>query len=188
MGHAYSWAVTLASTIGQPEYLVQAIEAHTGRLLWEDRVNNGAVFDGADGIAVEGGRVFAQGEGGPRCLARPSPPSDCDVLIRSYDARSGALLWEQKAGTVGIDDGTPPQTILARAGMVFGASTANIPTDGPKGDWLVQIYESATGQVLWEDRVDTGGGSETRGCRGTTRSRSSGQAFLRGRSHRGCDG
>jgi outer membrane protein assembly factor BamB len=126
-------------------------------LVWKDQVDRGGDFDTANGIAVAGPRVFVQGLGGA-CILGDSPPSDCDVFIRSYDGDTGTLLWEAKTGTVGIDDDTTPQVVVVESGLLFGAWSANHPTTGPKGDWLVQAYRASTGQLVWEDLVDTGGG------------------------------
>jgi len=92
---------TVANASGKQDFLVQAFDAETGTLLWQDQVDKGGDFDAAYGIALQGGRVFVQGSGEPRCLFDDSPPSDCDVLIRSYDAQTGALLWEREGGRAG---------------------------------------------------------------------------------------
>lgn len=138
--------------------LVQAWDAQNGAPVWEDRVDNGGVFDAAYGIAVQGRQVFVQGFGGPKCLGTTSPPSDCAILLRSYDAQTGALLWDAKTGTVGVDDQITTQTLHAQGGTLFGAWGVNAPTTGPQGDWLVQAFDASTGRLRWEDLVDTGGG------------------------------
>lgn len=169
-------AATVANASRKPSFVVLALDAESGLPVWQDWVDNGGRYDAANGIAVRGSQVFAQGFGGRQCLGIRSPPSDCDILIRSYDATTGALLWDVKAGTQGIDDQAPPQVIVAQSGMLFGAWQANMPSEGAKGDWLVQGYQSATGQLLWEDQVDTGGGSSFEGAEIPLR-----VAFSRGR-------
>lgn len=162
---------TLPNAASRYEFLVLALDARSGELVWEDRLNTGGDIEGAYGIAVHGGRVFAHGTGGPQCLFNVSPPSDCDVLIRSYDASTGALYWSQATGVHGIDDAKYEESILARGSRLYVASAVNFPsadTSLPKGDWLVQAYRSSSGLLLWEDRLDTGGDSTSNGMgRGT---------------------
>ena len=158
-------AGTVANRSGKNDFLVQTLDAGTGTLLWEDRVDKGGDADGAYGIAVQGGRVFAQGFGGRRCLNAASPPSDCDNVIRSYDTQTGALVWEKQPGLTGIDDYTFVPAVRARGKRLYGALQINLPSDGrPIGDWLVQAYDGASGQLLWQDRVDTGGGVDFEGA------------------------
>jgi hypothetical protein len=151
-------AGTVANASGKFDLLVLALDFESGMPLWTDQVDRGGDFDAGNGIAVRGRRVFVQGHGGTSCIFSDSPPSDCDVFIRSYDGHTGTLLWETKAGTAGIDDQAPPQVVVAERGLLFGAWSANQPTIGPKGDWLVQAYRGSTGGLVWEDLLDTGGG------------------------------
>jgi outer membrane protein assembly factor BamB len=149
-------SVTNAS--GKQDFLVQAYDAETGALFWHDQVDKGGEGDAGEGIATEGSRVFARGVGGRHCLNAPAPPSDCAGLIRSYDRKTGTLLWEQEIDVTGTDD--LPQAVLAREGIVFLALAVGVsgPGGGGSGDWLVQAYDNSTGQLLWEDVLDTGGG------------------------------
>ncbi len=153
-------AGSIANASGKNVFLVQAYDAETGAILWQDQVDKGGDFDAAYRITVKGHRVFAGGSGGRQCLNAPSPPSDCNALLRTYESKTGALLWEREVGGVGVDDGFPPE-VLAHNGAVILATTVSDTTNPANLDWFIQAYDSATGQPLWEDRRDAGGGDET---------------------------
>jgi outer membrane protein assembly factor BamB len=133
--------------------LVQAYDAGTGALLWQDEVNRGGDEDFIWELDADGGRVFAVGYGGRRCIFAPSPPSNCDNTVRAYDGATGAVLWERVLDPSGLDD-FGGLLVAAKSGTVFVFSVpAPVPIgQAPVGRWIVQAFDSATGQLRWESR------------------------------------
>jgi hypothetical protein len=152
----------VANASGKTDFVVVANDAATGALLWQDRWDTGGEIDGAYGIAVQGRRVFASGVGGPACLLIvPAPPSDCNLLLRGYDGPTGALLWEKETGVPKADELVPH--VVAKDGRVFLQAGVGVKGKGPRvfgGDWWVEAYDGRTGNVLWRDLRDAGGGIE----------------------------
>ncbi len=130
------------------EYLVQAHDTRSGALLWQDQVNKGNDADLLTDLDADQGRVFAAWTGGPRCLIDGSPPSDCDVFVRSYDGETGALLWEREFDLSGHDD--QPFEVLATRGMVFVASVAALSSATGVGGWRIHAVDGSTGGLQWE--------------------------------------
>ena len=135
---------------GSPAFLVQAYDARTGILVWEDVVDMAPGFAEASAVAVHGGLVFVGGFGGRTCVIVPF--GDCDFLIRTYDARTGTLLWAHQ-----VDEGGGPDNLRAlavHADQVMVAGT--VMTAAAKLEPLIQIYAARTGELRWESQTPDG--------------------------------
>ena len=136
----------LETAIGA-DFLVQTHDAATGALLWEDRPQDKGTLNFLRDIAVHGSRVVAAGYGGPGCIFELSPPSNCDVYLRSYDSPTGRLAWERQFDLSGLDD--DPADIVVAQGMVYFSSTGgHLSEEG--GEWHLHALDAATGATRWQ--------------------------------------
>jgi hypothetical protein len=97
------------------DFIVRAYDLRSGRLLWEDQ-HDLSLFDVSTSVAAEDGSVFAVGLGGNDC--DNSGLTNCDLLIRAYQPRSGRVLWEDQVDSGENDFG---QGVAAAGGRVFAA-------------------------------------------------------------------
>jgi outer membrane protein assembly factor BamB len=130
--------------------LVQAYDARNGTSLWREEFSTGDTWAWLHQIDLSGGQVVAAGFGGPSCNLSVS---DCDTLVRSYSARSGALRWERLVDmSEGSDDYA--RLVTVEAGTVFvlayAQSTYQVPNCCTIGRWVVQALSSAHGELLWQ--------------------------------------
>jgi glucose dehydrogenase len=136
-------------TAGNEDFLVRAYDAKSGALLWKDQVDKAGGFDGVNALGVAQGRLFAAG-------FVTNAAGNFDVLVRAYEAKTGALLWEDQVDQAGFDDAALSLTV--REGQVFIAGFAT--TAAGNNDFLVRVYQAKTGALVWEDQVDKAGLSE----------------------------
>ena len=129
--------------------LLQAYDAATGARLWTEQFDTGAENEWLNELDVFGGRVFVVGTGGPGCVGTLS---NCDAIVRSYDAIGGTLQWERQLDLSGADD--EAHLVLAARGAVFVLSQAEATFDLPGccaiGQWVVQAFDTSHGQLLWQ--------------------------------------
>ena len=129
--------------------LVQAYDGITGARLWTAQFDTGAENEWLNEIDVFGGRVFAVGYGGAGCSGTLS---NCDAIVRGYDATAGTLLWERQLDLSGTDDAA--ELVTAAGGAVFVLSQAEatygIPNCCTAGRWVVQAFDLAHGRLLWQ--------------------------------------
>jgi hypothetical protein len=120
-----------------------------GDLLWEDQVDKAGFDDAVRTMASGGGQVFVAGSG-------ESAAGNQDFLVRAYDAKTGALLWEDQVDKAGDFDGVNALAVEGRwlfaAGFVTNAA-GNF-------DVLIRAYAAKTGTLLWEDQVDKAGSDD----------------------------
>ena len=135
-------------------FLVQAFDAVNGALLWQDAVDKGGGTDYLYDLDAHEGRVFAVGYGGADCPLDVSPLSNCNSLVRAYDAASGSLDWELELDGSGTRQDDFATNVTAGQGMVFVFSQRspliNLPGCCAVGGWLLQAFDAASGQFLWE--------------------------------------
>jgi outer membrane protein assembly factor BamB len=126
--------------------LIVTYDGQSGTPLWQDQFTPEGYLRDLD---VFGNRLFAVGEGGPHCST--SSDSNCDEVIRGYDATSGQLLWTRRLDLSGTEDYAA--LITATSGKVFvlaqANSTAVIPDCCAVGQWVLQAFNDA-GQLLWQ--------------------------------------
>ena len=124
------------------DFVVSALRRKDGTTTWTDRVPTDSNVLGLQ-IASARGRVFASG------YAPPAAGFGSDIVVRGYDAVSGALLWSS-VWDEGRDD--LPQALAAgpSAAVVVGYG-GNTP--GQNVSFLVRAYRSGEWRVLWDDRV-----------------------------------
>ncbi len=128
-------------------FTVRACNANNGALLWQDTVPTVVGPDWATGIVAYRDAVYASGftyDGGLHY----------DWLVRAYNGRTGRLLWQDKSNSAGLDDG--PSAIAAGAEKVYAVGV--VEDAQTNSDWLVKAYNAEDGHVVWQDRVDKGGG------------------------------
>ena len=130
------------------DLLVRAYDGKTGALLWQDQYDRANQPDNALAIAAAMGKVFVAG------LAADAS-GEADFLVRAYDGKTGALLWQDQYDAAGGWD--VAASIVVHGGRVFAAGQAMMP--GGNSDFLVRAYDAKSGQLLWHDRVDKAGGS-----------------------------
>jgi hypothetical protein len=128
---------------------VQAYDAATGQLLWQDSVDVGP-DSWLDDLDVSGSRVTAVGYGGARCTR--DAMSDCDALIRTYHAAQGKLLWERRVDLSGLDDRA--NLVAASENSIYVQSSAGpltvLPGCCEVGQWVVHAFDSSTGRLRWQ--------------------------------------
>ncbi|MEO8176351.1 MAG: PQQ-binding-like beta-propeller repeat protein [Sphingomicrobium sp.] len=134
---------------GQKSGVVFGIDPDSGKLLWQRRLGHGGTQGGVHfGMAAEGLRVFvpindmADTKDGRKYDARISGAG-----LHALDARSGRVLWSNKApdncaGKPFCDPGIS-SAVTAIPGVVFAGHL----------DGQFRAYDSVTGKVLWA--VDT---------------------------------
>jgi putative pyrroloquinoline-quinone binding quinoprotein len=138
------------NTAGNQDFLVRAYDPKSGALLWEDQLDRAGFNDVAEALAVQGRQVFAAGSSEPGA-------GNQDFLVRAYDAKSGAVLWEDQADTAGRND--VAFALAVRAGQVFAAGFGTNAAGNQ--DFLLRAYQAKDGALLWEDQVDQAGFDET---------------------------
>jgi outer membrane protein assembly factor BamB len=124
------------------DFVVRAYDARTGVVLWEDRYDGGGgVTDLADAAAIRSGKLYVSG-------VIQQTPGDEDMIVRRYDAATGALDWQQTfAGPGGErDEGI---AIAAGAQRVFVTGFASHVAG--TSEWTVQAFDAGTGAPLWAD-------------------------------------
>ena len=148
----FAAGVTVDPT-GNADFLVRAYDATTGIFLWEDQVDKAGGPDEADAIVVHGGRVFAAGLS---ASVAGSNLGSADFLVRAYDAKAGTLLWEDQVDKAGGHDQALSVAAIGQGVFVAGIS------ENAAGNWdvLLRAYDAKTGSLLFEDEVDTAGGSD----------------------------
>jgi glucose dehydrogenase len=127
-------------TANQSDFAVFAYDATTGARLWNsvtDPTGTGA-FDYAWAVKAVGGSVYVVGEIGDMSA----------LLVRAYDAATGAIRWEKQLP--GARDDTIKDTLAVDGTSVF------VSGSDADGHFAVWAYDQATGTPVWSDRVDDG--------------------------------
>lgn len=125
------------------DFLVRAYDAATGTLLWEDQLDLAELHDEARGIAVDQGRVFVAG-------IATGADKNTDFLVRTYEAATGALLWQDQFDPAGRDDEANTLTVAGERVFVVGRAGKEVGNS----DWLVRTYDTTTGALLWQEQFD----------------------------------
>jgi hypothetical protein len=129
---------------GRSEWVVRTYDSSTGDLVWQDRFGVDGKDEGAFAVAVTGNVLFVSGGASNPLIAG-------DWLVRAYDAGTGEVLWGDQLGAP--DGFFVSLSIAARDGRVFAAGIGKTLA---ASDWIVRAYDAVSGDLLWEDRFDTG--------------------------------
>ncbi|MEI9813619.1 MAG: PQQ-binding-like beta-propeller repeat protein [Acidobacteriota bacterium] len=143
----WSWAMQDGSTIGNaPAPIVhngvlyvnnsgnvlQALDAKTGELIWENRYGTNATAPAMRGIAIYGDNIFL---------------ATSDAHIMSFDARTGKLTWNTTMGD--------------RSQGEYGTTAGPLPVKGKllqtlgacgtyrKEKCFISAYDAKTGKEVW---------------------------------------
>jgi hypothetical protein len=141
-------AGVLSDSTGRRSFAVRANDAESGKLVWQDEVVGGFIFDVAWQVVSDGPRVFAAGfsQGSGEKL---------DFLVRAYDSGSGSLLWEDRVNEGGGFDGASAVAVKDGIVVVGGAGGPLCRWDKASNcDWLVRAYAARTGALQWQAQVD----------------------------------
>ena len=138
------------------DWFVRAYDASSGTVLWEDYAPD-RIGGQAGLIAVEGNRVIAVGSVVTRTTTPPF--SNHDWRIRVYDAKTGALLWQDivDKGGFSFPEAAFDVTVLDGRAFVVGSGGAgcSLNVTAPDNcDFIVRAYKLKTGRLLWEDQLD----------------------------------
>lgn len=121
--------------------LVRTLNATTGSVMWESVINKGVADDAVWDVSSDGNRVLTAG-------TTTTANNTQDLVLRSYNAATGALQWEKmRASTIVCG-------IRVSGTRVFVAGTdlsnySNIRT-------FLAAYNLSNGQLLWQATPSSG--------------------------------
>lgn len=135
--------------ISESEFVVIAFDSHNGALLWKSRSRRPASFStAATAVSIEQRRAYVSA-----WTTASAGLSDEMFVVRSYDTRTGDVRWED------ILEDTVTVGIFQWHALDVEASKNRVYAVGLEGhgDWVVRAYDTAAGDVLWEDRFQPDG-------------------------------
>jgi len=141
------FAVGRTGTDAEQDGLVRCYDEASGELCWEDFFDQAGGADEATAVAASGKRVFVVGRG-------EGFTGDRDFLVRSYDARTGVLLWDDVFDPAGAPTNGSQQSVAARGRTVVVAGRFQTPAFEVLA---VRAYDARTGAVLWTNTFDPPG-------------------------------
>jgi len=127
-----------------------AAHADAGDLLWSDVHDEDAQSqDVARAVVLAGSRVVVGGV--------TDTLGNTDALVRTYDGKTGALLWDEVFGTIGVADEINAAAARGRRAFVGGQTRA---PGAISEAFFVRAYDARSGATLWQDLKDLTGGLE----------------------------
>jgi hypothetical protein len=125
-------------------FLVRAYAVPTGTLLWENvwHASAGVDQDHPTGILATPTQVVVIGYGAN------ATNDGLAALVRAYDPLTGAVLWEDRVGSTGVE--VIAWTIAANRDTVFVAGTVAPGDDLSSRDLFVRAYDASSGDLNWE--------------------------------------
>ena len=117
-----------------------------GTLLWQDRLDVATGFDTANSSALAKRQLFVAG-------AVTNAGGNSDWLVRAYDRKTGALLWQDQLDRAGRRDAAV--AVVADRGLVF--ASGYVTNASGNRDLMVRAYEARTGTLRWENQFDRAG-------------------------------
>ena len=117
---------------------VQALDARTGDLLWQDerRLPQGVAGSFKRGLALHGNRLYM---------------ATSDVHVIALDAKTGLLVWEQTVGDPKVREQIGGGPLVARGKVMIGTVGTGVGAK-PGGPEIVGL-DAETGRIAW--RVHT---------------------------------
>ena len=142
-----------ATVAGDTAFTVRAYNAKNGKLLWEDNYDReGDGWDSAWGMTVHDNKVFSVGQ-------TTSTAGGSAFAVRAYNAKNGALLWEDNYDREGsIWDAA--YRAVAKDNRLFVVGQAGATAGG--NSFVVRAYDTSNGALLWQDNYDREGDLEDR--------------------------
>ena len=131
---------------GTSALLVGAYDVPSGALLWEDvwMPSGPGVIDadhpthivaGPTAVVVIGHGTNETGDGSA-------------LLVRAYDPMTGAVLWEDRAGSTGLD--LRGWTAAINRNQVFVGAAASPAGAASPDDLILRAYDVLSGEINWE--------------------------------------
>jgi len=130
------------------DWLVRALDAKRGTLLWQNVVDRGAA-DTVRDVGVSGRTTVVVG----RSVEAAGPGGDDDWLVQAYDTKTGALLWED-AVDFALGEDQPRKVAVGKKQVVVVGGATNAVSGASGEDWAVRAYDAKTGGLLWDDLLD----------------------------------
>ena len=145
------------------DWLIRAYDTKTGALLWDDVADFAGGADQARRVAVGKKQVIVVGEATNAVAA----DSGDDAVVRGYDTKTGALLWENIVdGGNGSTDRAEHVLFAGNAVLVAGRGQNQVAADSGN-DWIVRAFDPRSGALLWEDVYDGALGNDRPTASGT---------------------
>lgn len=130
--------------------MVRAYDPITGAVQWEDKFTYGNLYAGVTHLAVERdehGRSLLYAVG--RAV---EPDFTTAWYVRAYDAKTGALVWNNVFHPTYFDDAL---SVAVKHGRIFVSGfTFDLSTF--LRHFTVRAYEAGSGTLLWQDIVPGG--------------------------------
>lgn len=125
-------------------FLVRAYDVPTGAFLWQNvwHAGQGIDVDHPTGIFASPTVVLVVG------YSENATRDGLATVVRAYDPLNGDILWEDRAGSTGVDE--VGWSIAANRNRVFVAGTISPTSDASLRDVFVRAYDAQSGNVVWE--------------------------------------
>lgn len=132
------------STGSIAHFPIRAYDLKTGAFLWEGQLKLVKRSGGTASVVTTRGR---QGSVAERTQDQSVPSASTHFLLRAYDNRTGALLWQDQFNPIENMGEAGDDANLSRAFPIGWAKRL-----GGQLDFLVRTFDPTTGQLLWQDR------------------------------------
>lgn len=149
-GHEVYLATTVApagSPVPGPDLpcLVRAYDLRTGRVRW-NAIHTASSIPGASGVCIP---LAIASDGRRVVIAGVGDVSVDQFVVASFDARTGAFLWEDM--TVLVAFRNVAMAVAIERGHALVAGWRHIPGNSIRQAFVVRSYEASTGVLSWED-------------------------------------
>jgi hypothetical protein len=126
-------------------FALLAVPAHArtegGDLLWQAQFDLAGGVDRALAVAASHGRVVAVG-------SAQNEDGNTDFLVRTYNAKTGALLWTDRIDIAQASD-TATAVVLDGDRVIVGGTGTDASGSNRV---LLRAYVAKSGELAWEDR------------------------------------
>jgi putative pyrroloquinoline-quinone binding quinoprotein len=127
-------------------FLVRAYDVPTGTFLWQNvwHAGQGVDTDHPTGVFASPTAVVVVG------YSENATHDGLATVVRAYNPVSGAILWEDRVGSTGVD--MIGWTIAGNRKLLFVAGAVSLSqTSNPSPpDLFVRAYDAASGSLVWE--------------------------------------